>query len=868
MLQDTEQNRSAENRRHHIPAYDEHMLKNLTEQLPVVLYQFLRYPDGQSHFLYVSQAVTELFNVTPEELLEDEQALTKRIHPDDAGCLDESIALSISKMQKWDCQFRVVLPQKGIRWFRGVSRPEKLDDGGVLSTGYWEDITEQKTASDWLKYLNTALMNISESIIISNMNNEIIYANQQVKALHGYEPEELIGKAPDMMNVNPMSEENYNALIEALSEARTYSGVELSRRKDGSTFICEFNLTPVQGSELATCVGVQRDITERTRIMAALKESNERFEQLTQHSRAIAWEITETGVFTYVSGAVQTVFGRQPEELISKVSVFDMMLPAERDSIKKDLESALSNGSIFSNYKCAFLDSAGNIIYMSVNGIPGVNEEDCTRTCRGLAIDITEKEKMEQKIAEEGERYKTTLLSVGEGIISTDCDGKITVMNPLAEKLTGWSQQEAAGKALPQVLTILDENTGRACKTPAAVVLETSAVFQPDFPTVLLSKSGQEIPVEIIAAPIRNHVGDSLGVVIVLKDFSEYRDRQKQIEFLSYHDHLTGLHNRRYLTQELNNMDMRANLPLTVMTLDVNGLKLTNDAFGHAMGDLLLRTVADILNKACRAGDLIARIGGDEFAILLPRTDAAKARMIKQRILQEAMNTKLDSIVVSLAIGYAVKTSVSESIENVFTKADKQMYKEKFSQGKTMRNQTIDTVLKNINSKFEQEQIHTGRVSQYCSLIASALNLGQKEKADIRLAGLLHDIGKIMIPSELLNKPERLTDEEFDLIKRHPETGYQILKSVDEYVPIAKYVLHHHEHWDGTGYPAGLKGEDIPLQSRIISVADAYEAMTSKRAYQKTRTTEEAKEELKRCSGTQFDPTIISVFLEAISNEA
>ncbi len=868
MLQDARQNDSADKRRYHMPAYDEHLLKNLTDQLPVVLYQFLKYPDGSSHFLYVSHAVTELFEVTPDELLGNDLALETRIHPDDLGRLDESINLSVRNMQKWDCQFRVVLPQKGIRWIRGVSRPERLDDGGVLSTGYWEDITEQKTASDWLKYLNTALMNISESIIISNMENQIIYANQQVKELHGYEPEELIGKAPDMMNVNQMSEEEYSVLIRALSEGRTYTGVELSRRKDGSTFICEYNLTPVQGAELATCVGVQRDITERTRIMEALKESNERFEQLTRHSRAIAWEISETGVFTYVSGAVQTVFGRQPESLVSKVSVFDMMLPSERDSIKKRFNSVLKKGRIFSNYKCAFLDKAGNIIYLSVNGIPNVSEEGHPRTCRGLAIDITEKHIMEQKITEESERYKTTLLSVGEGIISTDCDGIITVMNPLAEKLTGWSQQEAAGKTLPQVLTVLDENTGRVCKPPTDIVLDTAAVYQPDFPTVLLSKSRKEIPVEIIAAPIKNQLGETSGVVIVLKDFSEYRDRQKQIEFLSFHDHLTGLHNRRYLAQELDNMDMRANLPLTVMTLDVNGLKLTNDAFGHTTGDMLLRKVADILNKACRSNDLIARIGGDEFAILLPQTDAAKARKIKQRILQEAMNTKLDSVVVSLAIGYSVKTSVSESIENVFTKADKQMYKEKFNQGKTMRNETINAVLKNINSKFEQEQIHTERVSQYCFLIASALGLGQKEKADIRLAGLLHDIGKIMIPSELLEKPGKLTDEEFDTIKRHPETGYQILKSVDEYVPIAKYVLHHHERWDGSGYPAGLKGDEIPLQSRIISVADAFEAMTSKRAYQKTRTIEEAKEELKRCSGSQFDPAIVTLFLESIINEA
>ncbi len=693
-----------------------------------------------SCFLYVSNAVADIFEVTPEELLKNEQALAKRIHEDDVGRVNASINQSVENMQIWDCQFRVVLPGKGIRWIRGVARPENLDDGGVMSHGYWEDITEQKKANDWISYLNTALMNISESIIITNMESKIIYANQKVKDIHGYEPDEIIGKPADMMNVNPMSEEELSALIHAMNEGRTYSGTELSRRKDGSTYNCEYSLTPIHGDDQATCIGVQRDITERTQIIKALAESNE--------------------------------------------------------------------------------------------------------------------------------RYKTTLFSVGEGIISTDCDGMITVMNPLAEKMTGWLQQEATGKVLTQVLTILDEQTGRMCENPANIVLETAAAYQPDFPTVLVSQSGKETPVEIIAAPIKNNIGETTGVVIVLKDFSEYRDRQKQIEFLSFRDYLTGLYNRRYLEKEIKNLDIRRNLPLTVMTLDVNGLKLTNDAFGHAIGDRLLRTVADILRKACRSDDLIARVGGDEFTILLPQTDAVKAGIIKQRILQAAMKTTLDTVVVSLAIGYSVKTSMHDRIENVLMNADKLMYKEKFNQGKTMRNQTIDIVLKNINSKFEQEQIHTERVSQYCQLISTALSLSQKEKAEIRLAGLLHDIGKIMIPSELLNKPEKLTDEEFDTIKRHPETGYQILKSVDEYVAIAKYVLHHHERWDGMGYPAGLKGEDIPLQSRIITVADAYEAMTSKRVYQNTRTIDEAKEELKRCSGTQFDPAIVKVFLESVLNEA
>jgi diguanylate cyclase (GGDEF)-like protein/PAS domain S-box-containing protein len=525
---------------HHNPRItdNEYLLKNLTDHLPVALYQFLTSPNGDLTFLYVSRAVTDIFKVTPEELLLDNTALIKTVHPDDIGPLIETIDTATRRMQIWDCQFRVVLPNHEIRWIRDVSRPEKLEDGSVLSHGYWEDITEQKKTNDWIRYLNTALMNISESIIITNMGSKIIYANQKVKELHGYEPEEIIGKPADMMNVDPMSEAELTELSRTLSTGGTYTGTALSRRKDGSTFLCEFSLSPIEGDDQATCIGVQRDVTERTQIMNALEESRE--------------------------------------------------------------------------------------------------------------------------------RYKTTLFSVGEGILSTDYDGFITVMNPLAEKMTGWSEDEAAGKSFAEICTVVNERTGIVCENPVKIVVDTAAAYQPDFPTVLVSKTGEEIPVEIIAAPIKSSGDEIAGVVIVLKDFSEYRERQKQIEFLSYHDFLTGLYNRRYLEMEMKTVDTRENMPLTVMTLDVNGLKLTNDAFGHAMGDRLLRSVADILRDACRADDLIARIGGDEFAILLPRTNEEKAEAIRKRILKAAMKTKLENVVVSLSIGFSVKVSPKESLDAVF----------------------------------------------------------------------------------------------------------------------------------------------------------------------------------------------------------
>jgi diguanylate cyclase (GGDEF)-like protein/PAS domain S-box-containing protein len=476
-------------------------------------------------------------------------------------------------------------------------------------------------------------------------------------------------------------------------------------------------------------------------------------------------------------------------------------------------------------------------------------------------MDNTERKKMQQMIYNEKEQFKTTLLSVGDGVISTDHHGRVQVMNPIAEALTGWTQEEAFGKPFEEVFHIINEFTRERCENPVERVLEIGEIIELANHTILIGKDGKEIAIEDSAAPIRSNNGFITGVVIVFRDFTDKKERIQEIEYLSFHDHLTGLYNRRYIEDALARIDTERNLPFSFMTIDVNGLKLTNDAFGHKMGDRLLVQVSQLLKSVCREDDLIGRMGGDEFAILLPKTSELQVEGIKRRIMEAAGKVKLDSVIVSVAIGHATKNEIDKEMSEILTLADNNMYKEKLKFGKLMRSQTIETVLKNINLKYDQEQIHTERVSQYCEAIARAMALSEKDVQDIKTAGVLHDIGKIMILPELLNKPGRLTEEEFEIIKRHPETSYQILKSVDEYASVAEDVLYHHERMDGKGYPEGLTGDQIPLNARIIAVADAFEAMTAKRPYHKPKTKEEAMAELKRCAGTQFDPRVVEVFV-------
>ncbi|MCR3955723.1 MAG: diguanylate cyclase [Gudongella sp.] len=574
------------------------------------------------------------------------------------------------------------------------------------------------------------------------------------------------------------------------------------------------------------------------------------------------------GICTFINRSGVRILGYDNQDQLLGKNIHKLIHHCSRDGMPRSIEECPVSRGIISGKGAHATDdvfwrkdnSSFNVEYFSYpQRVDG-------RIVGGVVtfMDITERKKLQREVYAEKEQFRTTLLSVGDAVISTDYRGRVQIMNPLAEKMTGWSIKEAEGKPFHQVFHIINEYTGELCENPVERVIETAEIMELENHTILVSKDGNRLPIEDSAAPIRSQDGQITGVVIVFRDFTEKKEKLREIEYLSYHDHLTGLYNRRYMEDSIKRLDTQRNLPFTIMSIDVNGLKLTNDAFGHKMGDRLLVSVADMLKRVCRDDDIVGRMGGDEFMILLPKTNEEYAARIKKRIEDAARSIKLESVVVSLAIGHSTKASQDMGIGQAMTMADNKMYKDKLKYGKLMRSQTIEIVLKNINLKYDSEQIHTERVSQYCIAIAREMGFSEAETEKIKTAAILHDIGKIMVPPEILNKPGRLTEEEYETIKKHPETGYQILKSVDEYSTFAADVLYHHERMDGKGYPEGLRGEGIPLVSRIISVADAYEAMTASRPYQTPRSKESAVEELLRCSGTQFDPEIVDVFVKRV----
>jgi diguanylate cyclase (GGDEF)-like protein len=350
----------------------------------------------------------------------------------------------------------------------------------------------------------------------------------------------------------------------------------------------------------------------------------------------------------------------------------------------------------------------------------------------------------------------------------------------------------------------------------------------------------------------------------IVTDITERKLIESERQYVSYHDQLTGLYNRRYFDEALVGFDTPKHLPLSVIIGDLNGLKLTNDAFGHRTGDALLVAVAEALTSVCRKQDVIARWGGDEFIVLLPRTSQKEAGFVCERINKAVARIEINALIYSISLGYETKTKPEEKFDEVMKKAEDYMYRKKIIASHSGRGQAINAMLTSFKENNPRERDHSNRVSRLCREIGQAMAFTEEQLNDLEILGLVHDIGKIAISDTIINKGTRLTEREWAELRRHPEIGYRILCSAANMQEIAGYVLYHHERWDGTGYPKAVKGRDIPIQSRILAVADAFDAMTSERPYRKPMGVDAAVDEIRRMAGVQFDPKIARVFVEDV----
>ena len=444
-------------------------------------------------------------------------------------------------------------------------------------------------------------------------------------------------------------------------------------------------------------------------------------------------------------------------------------------------------------------------------------------------------------------------------VISSLAKGRFVEANAAFFNLTGYAREEIIGRTTRDIWAIKGADQRR---TLVRALLNKGSVRGMEFSLRL--KSG-EIRVGLCSAETMELHGEK-HIVWVWHDITERKQAEEHLAYLSAHDVLTGLYNRRTFEQTLEQLASTGQRA-AIIVCDVDGLKLINDTLGHAAGDELLKAAANLLGRVVGSQGLVARTGGDEFAIVLPDCLREQAETVCQALRVEAVHYNMHdhSLYLSLSVGMAVPDAERTTLFELFKEADNNMYREKLHRGQSARSAMVQTVMKLLEARDFITEGHAERLQAMVAKLGKAINLTEHRLADLRLLAQFHDIGKVGIPDRILFKPGPLTAEEKTEMERHSEIGHRIAQSSHDLAHIADWILKHHEWWDGSGYPLGLKGEDIPLECRVLAIADAYDAMTSDRPYRSAMPRNQALAELKRCAGTQFDPELTAVFTEMAS---
>lgn len=734
------------------------------------------------------------------------------------------------------------------------------------------DISEQKKLQDDLAYQIKELegffsVNL-DLLCIADLESNFIRVNKAWEEILGYSTGDLENRS----FVEFIHPEDVEATLHALStlgrQEKVLNFVNRYRSKNGFYRYIEWRSHPAGNLIYAT----GRDVTQRIEMEAKLKENEARLELFFQQSLSgfffmmldepLEWnnridkEKTLDYIFahqrvTKVNQAMLNQYRLKEEELLG-------LTP--NDMFAHDLEEGRRVWRDFFDQGQLHVDTREQRADGTQMWIEG--DYICLYDKKGRIIghfgnqqDVTLRKEAEKLLKASQLRYDQLAERSRSVTWEVDTKGCYTFISPVSELVFGYKPEQMIDKMYFYDLCY-DQETSNNLRVSVEKQREIT-----DFELKLRNKDNGVVWGLTNAFPVLDANGDTIAYKGIYIDITYHKESQDKIKYLSFHDQLTGLYNRRFFEEEIKRLDAKENYPLSLVMIDANGLKLINDTFGHKAGDLVLKKIAEILKREFRSDDVIARVGGDEFVILLPNTDSAAVEKIIERVKKAASKEKVEGIEVSVAYGWDTKSDPYTHIDDVFKRADTKMYSQKNSERLQIRTQSIERIIQILFNKAPLEENHAKRVSQISVNIGQELGLSEVEINKLKMSGFFHDIGKIAINEEILNK--KIVDkDDWKEYRRHPEIGYSILSSANKYVGIAEEVLYHHEYYNGEGYPEGLKGEEIPLNSRIIAIANHYDALLKGRFYKEAIEATEAIEVIKKEADKKFDPNIVEAFLK------
>lgn len=475
-------------------------------------------------------------------------------------------------------------------------------------------------------------------------------------------------------------------------------------------------------------------------------------------------------------------------------------------------------------------------------------------------IDITEYVKAGKRISISEEKYRSLIESTDDSVYMVDRDCRYLFVNRQVLGRLGIEESDMIGRRYADFHNADDsfDFTGYVEKV---FEWNTSLSYEHK------SDNGKRCTLRTLSPILDPKTGEIKCVAVISKDITELKKTEEKLKYLSLHDPLTNLYNRAYFEEEMHRLDNSRFELVGLIMCDIDGLKLINDTLGHEKGDELLMRASHIIRRSFRENDVVARVGGDEFAVLLPNTPRSKVEEICARIKSSIAdyNKKNRSLPLGISIGFSIRSGPGQSMAELYREADNGMYKEKLFGSQQFRGVIVTNLLSTIEDIGITTRHSARRLKKLVTALGEAVGLPEKRMKDLVLLAQFHDIGNIGVHHRTLLKEGILTPDELVEIRKHCDIGHRIAQSSASLTHIAEHILKHHEWWNGGGYPLGISGDDIPLESRIIAIADAYEAMTGGRPHRKAISKKKALQELKDCAGKQFDPELVAAFVQVIS---
>lgn len=820
-------------------------------------YDWETWEDQYGELKYVSPSCMRISGYEAEEFLQNPTLFESIILKEDLKIWHSHRHEINNRDKMFIKQFRIHHKKGYIVWIEHACKAVIDEKGDYL--GYRannRDITDYKNSIETIIKNEIQFERIIETLpftlTIITLDGVVLYVNPKgLDYFEVKEPEKVIGKKTAMIHwVEPERRlvwleklQNEGVVTDFEMHVKTASGKELWSM--GSGIIIEY-----QGQ---TCVlSTQHDITERKIMEEALRKSEEQYKLLFENA-AESIVVIQDGKVVLSNEMATVLTGYSPKEL-SRISFINYIYPEDIDLVVANHKKRLNEDQVDRIYSYRIVKKGGEIRWVEMNSLRILWEGKPATF--NLLSDITERKLSEDALRVSEEKYRLLFENAVEAILVIQNE-YIKICNPMTSMLTGYSQEELTKMKFTDF--IHQSDVKNALKFHKDRLIGNTEDTKQQFKIV---KKDKEIRwIESDGIKIEWNGSDaSLHFAI---DITERKQTEEKILYLSFFDQLTGLYNRRFYEEELRRLDTKRNLPITIVMADVNGLKLTNDAFGHACGDKLLKAVASAMKNELRSDDIIARIGGDEFVILLPKTDSNSAKIIINRIKTKISELLVDNISPSVSFGHETKRVESEEMEKLFSQAEDYMYRRKLLESTSMKSEMITLITRSLYERDENEKSHSERVAELCKKTAQAMSLESNQVGEIYLLGMLHDIGKIGLNQGILNKNKQIGEDEWKEIKKHPEIGFHILKSVSEFSHIADYVLCHHERIDGKGYPRKLKGIEIPIQSRILAIAEAYDSMIHNH-YKEPIPQNSAIKELLTNAGSQFDKEIVKIFVNKV----